>query len=74
MLIYVLVICNHSPTALEGAGHSHGKVLSFYFSIVPQCNGNTRDLYYIGKYGSGMKTYQTAGEKGRRFTNWVSQQ
>ena len=28
----------------------------FTFTVSPQCGGNTRDLCYIGKTGSAMKT------------------
>ena len=52
-----LVICNHGPPT-PGAGRGIAVEMSgvFTFALSPQCGGNTRDLYYIGKKGGAMKT------------------
>ena len=53
---YALVICNHAPTPGRGRGIAVEMSGVFTFALSPQCGGNTRDLHYIGKKDSAMKT------------------
>ena len=56
-----LVICNHGPPEV-GGGDSRGKVLCFYFSIVPAVPRIYQGFVLYRQYGSAMKTTHYRGK------------
>ena len=66
-----LDICNHAPPPPPppprgGRGIAVERGV-FTFPMSPQCRGNTRDLYYVGKYGSAIENITDCRGKGPLF-------